>query len=156
MKQASRILLAGALQNLLFEGSVANLPSEQAVRAKEEPRERGVGLSERGLSCPLSREKVVETYFLEHRAKLIDIAAFLDRVDRSPSNEKGDEREGASSEIEDYRLVAFRKAIAILLEGDAGRTRRIQELFSDSSVELPQSAHGTKGAAGAAPTGGTS
>ena len=37
-------------------------------------------------SCPASRSKVVDLYFLEHRAKLIDIASFLDRVDRAPAD----------------------------------------------------------------------
>jgi hypothetical protein len=34
-------------------------------------------------TCPASRSKVVDLYFLEHRAKVIDIAAFLDRADRA-------------------------------------------------------------------------
>ncbi len=29
----------------------------------------------------LSPDEVVDQYFLEHRAKLLDLAAFLDRVD---------------------------------------------------------------------------
>ncbi|MFN5744372.1 MAG: hypothetical protein ACK5A1_22570 [Planctomyces sp.] len=33
--------------------------------------------------CPLSREQIVAQYFLEHRARLLDIAAFLDRLDRA-------------------------------------------------------------------------
>ena len=32
---------------------------------------------------PLTASAVVDTYFMEHRAKLLDIAAFLDRVDRA-------------------------------------------------------------------------
>ncbi len=32
---------------------------------------------------PQSREQVVQQYFLEHRAKLLDIAAYLDRIDRA-------------------------------------------------------------------------
>ena len=31
----------------------------------------------------LTKGQVLDRYFLEHRAKLIDIAAFLDRVDRA-------------------------------------------------------------------------
>ena len=30
---------------------------------------------------PLTRTQVVDLYFLEHRAKLLDLAAFLDRCD---------------------------------------------------------------------------
>ena len=37
-------------------------------------------MSRQPASCPASREQVVSQYFLEHRAKVIDIAAFLDRL----------------------------------------------------------------------------
>ena len=39
-------------------------------------------------SCPMSRSAVIDAYFLEHRAKLIDLAAFLDRVDRERTARK--------------------------------------------------------------------
>ncbi|MFN9717639.1 MAG: hypothetical protein ACK58L_03035 [Planctomycetota bacterium] len=90
-------------------------------------------------SCPQTRAQVVSMYFLEHRAKLLDIAAYLDRLDR------------ASSDLADpdFRELAMAKAIRILGDGQPHRARRILELLSDDSVEIPQSAHGTKGAAGA-------
>jgi hypothetical protein len=31
-------------------------------------------------SCPLTSKQVVDLYFMEHRANLLDIAAFLDRL----------------------------------------------------------------------------
>jgi hypothetical protein len=34
----------------------------------------------------MKREQVIDLYFMEARAKLIDLAAFLDRVDRAPRN----------------------------------------------------------------------
>ena len=101
----------------------------------------------------MGRERVIETYFLEHRARLLDIAAFLDRVDRAapaPAAARGEE---TTEEGEDFRLAAFRRAIAILLETRPGRAQRIQELFSDSSSGMPQSARGMKGALGAAREG---
>ena len=55
-------------------------------------------------TCPATRSKIVELYFLEHRAKLIDIASFLDRVDRAP----------ADGQETDFRVEAFRRALAIL------------------------------------------
>ncbi len=89
-------------------------------------------------SCPMPRSAVIDTYFLENRAKLIDIAAFLDRVGRSAGD--GDE---------DFRLAVFRRAMTLLLDGQDQRARRVLEEFSDFTEELPQSAKGMKGALGA-------
>ena len=99
-------------------------------------------------SCPMPRSRVVDEYFMEHRAKLIDIAAFLDRIDRADDDGGGD----------DFRLAAFRQALTILNESQAGRAGRVLAAFSDYTKELPQSAHGMKGAAGAPPVaeGGSS
>ena len=91
-------------------------------------------------NCPMSRAKVVDAYFMEHRAKLIDIAAFLDRVNRA---------DPAGSD-DDYRLEAFSKALVAVGDGTPKRARRVLEIFSDPSTEMPQSAAGTKGANGAA------
>ncbi len=64
-------------------------------------------------SCPLVRSQVVDRYFLEHRAKLLDIAAFLDRVDRAGAD--------AAVDTEDFRLVALRQALEVLLDGQPAR-----------------------------------
>lgn len=77
------------------------------------------------MSVPIPRSKVVDLYFMEHRAKVLDIAAFLDRHDRAAPD--GDE--------EDFRMTALRTAIEILLDGQGDRARRIQESFSDHSTE---------------------
>ncbi|MEA3227308.1 MAG: hypothetical protein U9Q07_15265, partial [Planctomycetota bacterium] len=74
-------------------------------------------------------------------AKLIDIAAFLDRVDRAGDPSKG--------EI-DYRIATLFKALDALSDGRANRAGRILAIFSDSTTELSQSAAGVKGATGAA------
>ena len=94
-------------------------------------------------SCPMTRPAVVERYFLEHRAKLVDIAAFLDRVDRA--------RADAGSEAEDFRLAAFREALRLLDDGQPHRARRVLDLFSDPTGEPIASAAGMKGAFGAHP-----
>lgn len=92
-------------------------------------------------SCPLSRRAAIDLYFLEHRAKLLDLAAFLDRLDRcQPDADAGT--------AEDYRVAALRTGIAILLEASPGRAKRIQELLSDPS-DTPIPAAGIKGASGA-------
>ena len=88
-------------------------------------------------NCPMDRAAVIDRYFLEHRAKLIDLAAFLDRVDRA-----GD------GTVDDFRITAFRKAIEELLESGPGRARRVQEAFSDHSTEPIEQAP-MKGALGA-------
>lgn len=91
-------------------------------------------------SCPLSGPEVVDAYFMEHRAKLLDIAAFLDRLDRA----------GAPDGREDVRVKALRKAIPLLIDGQLDRTRRILELLSDHTTHPIPAAH-TKAALGADP-----
>lgn len=90
---------------------------------------------------PLTTRQVVDRYFLEHRAKLVDIAAFLDRVDRAG---------GAAETDTDHRLAALYEALDVLSDGQGCRAGRILAIFSDSSAELTQSAEGVKGATGAA------
>ena len=98
------------------------------------------------MSCPITRERVVELYYLEHRAKLLDIAAFLDRLDRArPGDETASE--------EDFRIRSLREALKILSETEPGRARRVLELFSDPSMEPLESAAGLKGAFGTYPGG---
>ena len=74
---------------------------------------------------------------MEARAKLIDIAAFLDRVERS---------EGQA----DFRLTEFNKALAQLSSGKAGRARNVLLSLSDPTAE-PIPVATTKAACGAWP-----
>lgn len=90
-------------------------------------------------TCPQSREQVINMYFLEHRAKLLDVAAFLDRIDRAQPDTAGS----------DFRETALKQAIALLIDGEPHRAKRVLELLSDATTETPQSAHGMKGASGA-------
>ncbi|MCA9285337.1 MAG: hypothetical protein KDA22_08995 [Phycisphaerales bacterium] len=95
-------------------------------------------------TCPAPRSKVIDLYFMEHRAKLIDLAAFLDRLDRAADDTHGD----------DFRVVALRQAIAILLDGQPDRARRVLDHFSDHTTE-PIPTAPMKGALGAVdPRGG--
>jgi len=84
----------------------------------------------------MTRAQVVDAYFMEHRARLLDVAAFLDRIDR------------AGPGVDDFRMNAYRNAIALLLDGKPERTRRILEHFSDPSTTPIPAAH-VKGATGA-------
>ncbi len=100
-------------------------------------------MSDRAATCPLSREQVVDRYFLEHRAKLIDIAAFLDRIDRAAP--------AGDASRDDFRITAFKQALALLDDGRGSRARRVLEAFSDPTEEPLESALGLKGAHGAWP-----
>lgn len=92
-------------------------------------------------TCPLSKKQVADLYFLEHRAKLLDLAAFFDRVDRA----------GQSGEQADFRVSALHDAARILVDGGGDRARRVLEALSDMSTEPVESAAGLKGAHGAPP-----
>jgi hypothetical protein len=85
----------------------------------------------------MTRQQVLDLYFMENRAKLIDLAAFLDRVDR------------ATGEA-DFRLDSFQQAMRELGGGQPERARKVLLSLSDPTVEPIQKAPG-KGAVGAWP-----
>lgn len=89
----------------------------------------------------MPRDHTIDRYFMEHRAKLLDVAAFLDRIDRSaPASD-------APSD-EDFRVEAMRRAIALLVDEKGDRAKRILELFSDPT-QTPIDKAPMKGADGA-------
>ena len=90
----------------------------------------------------MPRDAVVDRYFMEHRAKLLDVAAFLDRVDRSRA--PADARSGG----EDFRVEAMQRAIQLLVDEKGERAKRILELFSDPTTD-PIDKAPMKGADGA-------
>ncbi|HEY3860738.1 MAG TPA: hypothetical protein VGO59_02515 [Verrucomicrobiae bacterium] len=83
----------------------------------------------------MNRQQVVDLYFMEARAKLIDLAAFLDRVDRAPGTD-------------DFRATALREALRELSASQPGRARRILLDLSDPTGE-PAPAAGGRPATGA-------
>ena len=83
----------------------------------------------------MTRQQVLDLYFMENRAKLIDLAAFLDRVDR------------ATGEA-DFRLGAFKQAMRELSGGEAERAKKVLLSLSDPTTEPIEKAPG-KGAVGA-------
>ena len=89
---------------------------------------------------PLTRKKLVDLYFLEMRAKLLDIAAFLDRLDRA---------QDAETAPRDFRVDAMRQAFQELVTDAPGRTARIHMRLSDPTIDPIPDAMGLKGAAGA-------
>jgi len=93
-------------------------------------------------SCPLTDTEVVDQYFLEHRAKVLDVAAFLDRIDRAVHDST------AGDSLTDYRVETLLACIAMLHDGSGDRARRIQERLSDQTVD-PIDAAPMQGATGA-------
>jgi len=85
----------------------------------------------------MNRRQLLDLYYLEARAKLIDLAAFLDRLDRA---------EGEP----DFRLAAFKQASGELQRDDVSRVERVLASLSDPTRE-PIAAATTKAACGAWP-----
>lgn len=83
--------------------------------------------------------QVVEAYFMEHRAKLIDVAAFLDRLERA--------QQGPDC---DFRIEALLSSIDILRDGLPQRAKRMLDHFSDHSSD-PIDKAPMQGALGAVP-----
>ena len=74
---------------------------------------------------------------MDARSKLIDLAAFLDRVDRAGGEP-------------DFRLTAFRQALRELDRNEPRRAQQVLMAFSDPTTE-PIAAAATKAACGAWP-----
>ena len=83
----------------------------------------------------MTRQEILDLDFIDARHKLIDIAAFLDRVDRY---------EG----VDDFRVDAFHLAMSELRKRQPEAAKRVLLSFSDLSEDPIQSAT-TKAASGA-------
>lgn len=83
----------------------------------------------------MTRQQVLDLYFLDARSKLIDLAAFLDRVER------------ASGEA-DFRLRALRQAMNALDQPGGERARNVLLALSDPTTD-PLPVAPEKGARGA-------
>ena len=89
----------------------------------------------------MTQQEIVDRYFQEHRAKVLDIAAFLDRVDRCHEDRS------------DFRIEALMLCIEELQSDKENRTERILLLLSDQTSDPIEHA-GEKGASGAVPPRG--
>jgi hypothetical protein len=85
----------------------------------------------------MDRRQILDLYFVDARARLIDIAAFLDRLERADGDE-------------DFRAEAYLCALKELEKPGADRARRVLLAFSDPTQEPARAASG-KGACGAYP-----
>ena len=83
----------------------------------------------------MSATPLVDLQFIDARSRLIDLAAFLDRM----------ERHGQAG---DYRVMELKRAITEVTKEEPGRARRVLEALSDHSVE-PIPAATIQGAFGA-------
>jgi len=70
----------------------------------------------------MKKTEIQDLYFMDSRFNLLEIASFLDRVERSEGNA-------------DYRDEAFRKAITDMMNPPEGltRTQAVHHAFSDHS-----------------------
>ncbi len=85
----------------------------------------------------MDRRQLLDLYFVDARARLIDLAAFLDRLERA--HPPGD-----------FRAEAFQRALEELQTPGADRARRVLLALSDPTLEPIPAAPG-KGACGAHP-----
>jgi hypothetical protein len=75
--------------------------------------------------------QTLDSFFLEARCKLLDVAAILDRIGRGA---------GAGGVAEDPRLAKIRQALDVLKDASGGRAERIQKIFSqeyDAGWKVP-------------------
>lgn len=85
----------------------------------------------------MTRQQVLDLYFMDARHRLIEIAAFMDRVERGTGEE-------------DFRMQGFREALKELEKGNSDRAKRVLLSLSDPTTEPIAKAPG-KGATGAWP-----
>jgi len=85
----------------------------------------------------MTKQQVLDLYFLDARHKLVEIAAFLDRSERASGKE-------------DFRLKAFRSALTKLDGKRKTKAKAVLLAFSDPTTKPIAKAVG-KGAVGAWP-----
>ena len=86
----------------------------------------------------MTRQQVLDLYFMDARSKLIDLAAFLDRVDRADGPD-------------DFRITALRTALKELTGGNKEKAKQVLLILSDPTTE-PIATATTKAACGAYPS----
>jgi hypothetical protein len=71
------------------------------------------------ISSPLTASEVLDREFLNIRAKILEVGALLDRLDRADGSLQGDPR-----------CERIERAIAVLSDSDPSRAEQIQMVFS--------------------------
>jgi hypothetical protein len=90
-------------------------------------------------SCPLTTRQLIDEYFIENRTRILELAAFLDRLERSADG---------SSWTDDFRMEAFRRALETLAHPSTDKVDKVQLLFSDPTTD-PKPTLDAKSASGA-------
>ncbi len=85
----------------------------------------------------MTKQQILDLYFLDARHKLIEVAAFLDRVERAAGKD-------------DFRLKTFRAVLGKLSSRQKAKAKRVLLAFSDPTTKTVPRAEG-KGAVGAWP-----
>lgn len=75
----------------------------------------------------LTKKELLDLQFIDARARVIDLAAFLDRLDR---------HEGEAG----IRIEYFHKALAVLQGNHPDRAKAVLEVFSDMTTGLSETA----------------
>jgi hypothetical protein len=83
----------------------------------------------------MTKQQILDLYFLDARHKLIELAAFLDRVERADGKD-------------DFRLKSFRAALGKLSGNKKEKAKNVLLTFSDPTTKPIAKAAG-KGAVGA-------
>lgn len=84
---------------------------------------------------PMRAIDILDLYFIENRSRIMDIASFLDRIDRY---------EGAEEAKADFRYQAFLRILDITREATQDRAKAVQVALSDPTAEPLESAVGMK------------
>jgi hypothetical protein len=95
-------------------------------------------MNKQGL-CPLTTSQIIDEYFIENRTRILDLAAYLDRLMRSADNQPA---------AGDFRMQALEQALHILSSNEPDKVDHIQLVFSDPTTELKAQLD-TKSASGA-------
>lgn len=81
------------------------------------------------------KNQILDLDFIRVRGQLLELAAFLDRMDRAAG-------------VADFRLNALKTCLPVLNSDEAGRARVILAMLSDPTL-TPAASAGEKGASGA-------
>ena len=94
---------------------------------------------DRQRTCPLTMKQVMQEYFIENRTRVLEVASFLERLERASDGE---------SPAQDFRMVALQRALNVLTSNDPDKVGQIELIFSDPTTE-PKAALDSKSAFGA-------
>ncbi len=74
-----------------------------------------------------TKTDILDLYFMDSRAKLLDIASYLDRLDRHPGET-------------DFRQEGFLNALQAMLDAKENRTATVLNTLSDHSTDVAEAA----------------